>query len=133
MAYWKQQRRYRMKKSLMCGTLCLSLVLPALTVGTALADPDGMHAEKSFSQTVKDGYHNLKNSMFSSYSGNDSEDSKTYMENYRKDLDNYHDALREARDDYRKARLDEQRSYLEHHSTLPMNEDIDSDISSKSN
>ncbi|MBQ8173218.1 MAG: hypothetical protein IJ034_04670 [Mailhella sp.] len=118
-----------MKKILMPGALSLSLLLPNLALDTAFADTDGVPAEKSFSQSVKDGYHSLKNSMFSSYSGNNNEDPKTYMENYRKDLNDYHDALREARDDYRKARLDEQRSYLEHHSTLPVNEDIDSDLS----
>jgi len=118
-----------MKKILMPGVLCLSLLFPCLATDLAFADTDGIPAEKSFSQSVKDGYYSLKNSMFSSYSGNDNEDSKTYMENYRKDLNDYHNALREARDDYRKARLDEQRSYLEHHSTLPVNEDIDSDIS----
>jgi len=110
-----------------------SLALAGLAACDARAE-DAMSAPtsgRSFAETVKDGYNHLKHSVtsaFGGYTGDASEDSQTYMENYRSDLRNYHDSLQEARDKYRNARLDEQKSYLEHHRTLPMNEDIDADV-----
>lgn len=112
--------------------LCAGALCAALPVLRARAEP-GMpeQPEKSFTQSVKDSYHEFKNSVtqvLGGYTGNPSTDSKSYMEHYRQDLQNYHDSLREARDDYRKARLTEQKSYLEHHGSLPIEEDIDTDV-----
>lgn len=113
------------------------LILAGLTACDARAE-DAMPApttDRSFVETVRDGYNELKHSVtsaFGGYTGDSSEDSKTYMKNYQHDLKTYHDSIRNARDDYRKARLDEQKAYLEHHRTLPMNEDIDADVNATS-
>lgn len=112
--------------------LCAGVLCAALPAHSARAESVmSGQPEKSFTQSVKDSYHEFKDSVtqaFGGYTGNPSADSKAYMEHYKEDLQHYHDSLREARDDYRKARLSEQKSYLEHHGTLPMEEDIDSDV-----
>ncbi|MBR3880168.1 MAG: hypothetical protein IKJ34_01020 [Mailhella sp.] len=117
----------------MIAALVFGGALVSLTACDARAE-DAMPApttDRSFVETVKDGYNQLMHSVtsaFGGYTGNSSEDTKTYMENYQHDLKAYHDSIRDARDDYRKARLNEQKSYLEHHGTLPMHEDIDADV-----
>ena len=122
-----------MNKPIPLSALCGALLACGLQVFSAHAESASTPylEEKSFTQSVKDGYHSLKNNMtqaFGGYTGDTEADSKTYMDHYRSDLEDYHDAMREARDDYRKARLVDQKSYLEHHRTLPMNEDIESDV-----
>lgn len=117
----------RFTSALLFCSLCL---LPLSASADGEAAPPAAPAEKSFSQTVSDGYHSLKDSvsrMMGGYSGDEADDSRTYMEHYRDDLSEYHDALRKARAEYRRARLDDQKAYLEHHDTLPMPENIDSD------
>ena len=110
--------------------ICSLCLLPAAAVSAEEGLPPAAPQEKSFSQSVSDGYHSLKDSvthMFGGYSGNEEDDSRAYMEQYRKDLSEYHETLRKARADYRRARLDDQKAYLEHHDVLPMREDLDSD------
>ena len=110
--------------------LCSLCLLPAHSQAAEESAPPAAPAEKSFGQTISDGYNSLKDSvsrMMDSYSGNEADDSRTYLEHYHKDLRNYHEALREARADYRRARLDDQKAYLEHHDALPMQENLDAD------
>lgn len=114
---------------LVCGVLAAALT--ACDARAETADAPG----KPFTQSIKDSYHELKNSVtqaFGGYTGNTSEDSETYMKQYQEDLDHYHNSIRDARDEYRRARLSEQKSYLEHHRSLPMNEDIDADVTQSS-
>ena len=117
----------RFTSALLFCTLCL---LPGLSLAAEEAAPPDTPPEKSFGQSIADGYHSLKDSvsrMMGGYSGNEADDSRTYLEHYRNDLNEYHDALRKARAEYRRARLDDQKAYLEHHSELPMQENLDSD------
>ena len=109
---------------------CALCLLPVSAHADGESAPPAAHAEKSFGQSISDGYHSLKDSvsrMMGGYSGDEADDSRTYMENYRDDLSEYHNALRKARAEYRRARLDDQKAYLEHHDALPMQENIDSD------
>jgi hypothetical protein len=109
---------------------CALCFLPAAAHADGEAPPPAAPAEKSFGQSISEGYHSLKDSvsrMMGGYSGDEAEDSRTYMEHYRDDLSEYRDALRKARAEYRRARLDDQKAYLEHHDALPMQENLDSD------
>ena len=113
--------------ALLFCSLCL---LPAHSQAAEESAPPAAPAEKSFGQTISDGYNSLKDSvsrMMGGYSGDEADDSRTYMEHYRDDLNEYHDALRKARAEYRRARLDDQKAYLEHHDALPLQENIDRD------
>ena len=113
------------------------LIVPILIIAGFCSFPFSASGEdeedaqqKSFGQSISDGYHSLKDSlsqMMGGYSGDTETDSRIYMKHYREDLSDYHKALQEARADYRRARLDDQKAYLEHHNALPMQEDIDSD------
>ena len=119
-------KKYFAPALLFCS-LCL---LPFSASADGEAAPPAAPAEKSFGRSISDGYHSLKDSvsrMMDSYTGDEADDSRTFMEHYREDLRNYHETLREARADYRRARLDEQKAYLEHHDALPMQENLDSD------
>jgi hypothetical protein len=119
-------KKYFAPALLFCS-LCL---LPFSASADGEAAPPAAPAEKSFGQSISDGYHSLKDSvsrMMGGYSGDEADDSRTYMEHYRDDLNEYHDALRKARAEYRRARLNDQKAYLEHHDALPMQEDLDSD------
>ncbi len=110
---------------LLCGAL-LTGALPFVSHAETASSTD-----KTFSQSVKEGYQDLKNTVtetFGGYTGNTQKDNQAYMDNYKNDLKDYHKAVQDARDDYRKARLGEQKSYLEHHKALPMQENIDSDM-----
>ena len=110
--------------------LCSLCFLLAAAHADGESAPPAEPAPKSFGQTMSDGYHSLKDSvsrMMGGYSGDEADDSRTYMEHYRDDLNEYHDALRKARAEYRRARLDDQKAYLEHHDALPLQENIDSD------
>ena len=116
-------------------TLCLGALTAGLVACDAYADSTTSQPDKPLSQSIKESYNDLKDSVtqaFGGYTGNEADDSQAYMEHYRNDLKEYHDSIREARDDYRRARLSEQKSYLEHHRSLPMNEDIDSDVTQTS-
>ena len=112
-----------------CGLLLASAhaenaAPPAPTAPSAPSAP----AEKSFTQSMKDGYHSLRNNIseaFGGYSGESEADEKLFMEHYREDLSDYHDAVRKARAKYRRARLNDQKAYLEHHNVLPMTENLD--------
>ena len=119
-------KKYFAPALLFCS-LCL---LPAAACADGESLTPAEPAPKSFGQTISDGYHSLKDSvsrMMGGYSGDEADDSRTYMEHYRNDLSEYHDTLRKARAEYRRARLDDQKAYLEHHDVLPMQENIDSD------
>ena len=88
-------------------------------------------AETSFTQAVKEGYHDIKDSVkenFGAYTGNDKQDALNFAEHRKEDLKKYHDAVREARDDYREARHRDQKAYLKYHKELPEKEDIQADL-----
>jgi len=83
-------------------------------------------------ETLMDGYRGLKESVserLGYYSGNAEKDARTYMDNYRDDLKTYREEWEKARSAYRKARLKEQKAYLEHHAELPVQENVESDLS----
>ena len=89
------------------------------------------YAETSFTQAVKEGYQDIKDSVkenLGAYTGNDKQDALNYAEHRKADLKKYHDAVRGARDDYRKARHSEQEAYLKYHKELPEKEDIQADL-----
>ena len=93
-----------------------------LTVCSLALSP--AYAETSFTQAVKEGYHDIKDSVkenFGAYTGNDKQDALNFAEHRKEDLKKYHDAVREARDDYREA-------YLKYHKELPEKEDIQADL-----
>ena len=120
-----------MKKTFAPALLFCSLcLLPVSAYADGEAAPPAAPVEKSFGQSISDGYHSLKDSvsrMMGGYSGDEAEDRLTYMEHYRDDLSEYHDTVRKARADYRRARLSDQKAYLEHHHALPVQENIDLD------
>jgi hypothetical protein len=114
--------------------LCCRLFFLLPSVASAELDGESMDSEpvqeRSLGQKVMDGYHGLKNGIaeaLGGYSGDSEADRRAYMEHYRDDLSEYHKAVRKARAEYRRARIDDQKAYLEHHSTLPIPEDIDHD------
>ena len=117
--------------SAFCGALfSFSLMLISAHAETATPAAPSAPADKSFTQSMKDGYHSLRNNIsevFGGYSGESKADQKLFMEHYREDLNDYHEAVRKARTKYRRARLNDQKAYLEHHNVLPMNEHIDSE------
>ena len=114
-----------MKKVLLCAAL-LAAALPA----PALAE-DILTAENSFTDAVKSGYQDFKdsvNEVFGGYTGNDAKDARIYQERQKQDIDAYRKAIHDAREDFRRARMDEQGEYLKHHRQLPAPEDIDAEL-----
>ena len=100
-----------------------------LTVCSLALSP--AYAETSFTQAVKEGYHDIKDSVkenFGAYTGNDKQDALNFAEHRKEDLKKYHDAVREARYDYREARHRDQEAYLKYHKELPEKEDIQADL-----
>ena len=100
--------RERMKNTVLtlCGGLLLAgfVVLPA---AHAASDEARLVADNSFTQSVKEGYEDLKDSVketFGGYTGNDREDARNYMEHRQAAVKKYHDTGREARKDLMEAR-----------------------------
>lgn len=88
-------------------------------------------ADNSFTQSVKDGYEDLKDSVketFGGYTGDTSADTKNYMERRQDDIKTYRDRVRDARKDFMESRQKDQTDYLKHHKELPQKEDIKADM-----
>lgn len=115
-------------------TLCSGLLLAGLVVlpsAHATSADTGLVADNSFTQSVKDGYEDLKDSVketFGGYTGNARDDARNYIERRQDDLKKYHDTVREARKDYMEARQNDREAYLKHHKELPEKEDIQADM-----
>jgi hypothetical protein len=114
----------------LCGGLLLAgfVVLPAAHAASAEAR---LVADNSFTESVKEGYEDLKDSVketFGGYTGDDREDARNYMERRQDDLKKYHDTVREARKDYIESRQNDREAYLKHHKELPQKEDINADL-----
>ena len=114
----------------LCGGLLLAgfVVLPAAHAASAEAR---LVADNSFTQSVKEGYEDLKDSVnetFGGYTGNDRAHARNYMERRQADLKKYHDTVREASKDFMEARQSDREAYLKHHKELPQPEDIKADM-----
>lgn len=115
-------------------TLCSGLLLAGFVVlpSAHAASADArLVADNSFTQSVKDGYEDLKDSVketFGGYTGNTRDDARNYIERRQDDLKKYHDTVREARKDYMEARQNDREAYLKHHKELPEKEDIQADM-----
>ena len=88
-------------------------------------------AESSFTQSVKDGYQDLKKDVKSTVNeltGDDKTAAQKFREQRDEDLRTYHEDVQDARKDYVKNRESAQKDYLEHHKELPLNEDLNKDL-----
>lgn len=79
-------------------------------------------AENSFTQSVKDGYQDIKKEVketVDELTGDDKTDTQKFQERRDKDLKKYQKEVRDAQKDYAKKREKAQREYLKHHKQLP--------------
>ena len=79
-------------------------------------------AENSFTQSVKDGYRDIKKEVketVDELTGDDKTDAQKFQERRDKDLKKYYKEVRDAQKDYVKEREKAQREYLKHHKQLP--------------
>jgi Skp family chaperone for outer membrane proteins len=86
-------------------------------------------AENSFTQSVKDGYQDIKKEVketVDELTGDDKTDTQKFQERRDKDLKE----VRDAQKDYAKKREKAQREYLKHHKQLPFQEDLQKDLES---
>ena len=75
-------------------------------------------AENSFTQSVKDGYQDIKKEVketVDELTGDDKTDAQKFQERRDKDLKKYYKEVRDAQKDYVKEREKAQRQYLKHH------------------
>ena len=87
-------------------------------------------AENSFTQSVKDGYQDIKKEVketVDELTGDDKTDTQKFQERRDKDLKKYQKEVRDAQKDYAKKREKAQREYLKHHKQLPFQEDLQKD------
>ena len=90
-------------------------------------------AENSFTQSVKDGYQDIKKEVketVDELTGDDKTDTQKFQERRDKDLKKYYKEVRDAQKDYVKEREKAQRQYLKHHKQLPFKEDLQKDLES---
>lgn len=90
-------------------------------------------AENSFTQSVKDGYQDIKKEVketVDELTGDDKTDTQKFQERRDKDLKKYQKEVRDAQKDYAKKREKAQREYLKHHKQLPFQEDLQKDLES---
>lgn len=90
-------------------------------------------AENTFTQSVKDGYQDIKKEVketVDELTGDDKTDTQKYQERRDKDLKKYQKEVRDAQKDYAKKREQAQREYLKHHKQLPFQEDLQKDLES---
>ena len=88
-------------------------------------------AENSFTQSVKDGYQDIKKEVketVDELTGDDKTDTQKFQERRDKDLKKYQKEVRDAQKDYAKKREKAQREYLKHHKQLPFQEDLQKDL-----
>ena len=84
-------------------------------------------AENSFTQSVKDGYQDIKKEVketVDELTGDDKTDTQKFQERRDKDLKKYQKEVRDAQKDYAKKREKAQREYLKHQKQLPFQEDL---------
>ena len=122
------------KNALLNGCL-LAAGLTLLPFAAAHATGLGNHflAENSFTQSVKDGYQDIKKEVketVGELTGNDKADAQEYRERRDKDMEKYRKDVRDARKGYAKKREEAQRDYLKHHKQLPFQEDVQKDLDS---
>ena len=79
-------------------------------------------AENSFTQSVKDGYQDIKKEVKETVDELTGDD-KTDTQKFQKEV-------RDAQKDYAKKREKAQREYLKHHKQLPFQEDLQKDLES---
>lgn len=101
-----------------------------LTAGLAMVAPHALAANE-FTETVKEGYHDLKQNvkgMVNDITGDDRKDAQKYMEQRKEDMKDYREKVLEARKDYMQSRQEAQADYLKNHKQLPIQEDLNKDM-----
>ena len=117
-----------------CCTFCLLAgltLLPFAAHATSLSNH--FLAENSFTQSVKDGYQDIKKEVketSTSLPATTRPDTQKFQERRDKDLKKYQKEVRDAQKDYAKKREKAQREYLKHHKQLPSWEDLQKDLES---
>ena len=113
---------------------CL-LAAGLLLVPVASAHASGLtnrfRAESSFTQSVKDGYQDIKKDVketVDEITGDNKSDVQKFRERRDKELHTYQKDVRDARKDYVKKREKAQQDYLKHHKELPLKEDLNKDL-----
>lgn len=113
---------------------CL-LAAGLLLVPAASAHASGLTnrflAESSFTQSVKDGYQDIKKDVketVNEITGDNKSDAQKFRERRDKDLHTYQKDVRDARKEYMKKREKAQQDYLKHHKELPLKEDLNKDL-----
>lgn len=109
--------------------LAAGLVLPLSSVRADAADR--LTAESSFTDSVKNGYENLKQDVketVDELAGDDKTDRQSYERQREQDLHTYHKEIRDARQEYVNKRTRAQEEYLKHHKRLPVTENVKADL-----
>ncbi|AGC49538.1 hypothetical protein K9U34_02215 [Lawsonia intracellularis] len=109
----------------------LSINLFTIPLAVAHNFSDQFVVETSITQSIKDGYTNLKSNVeetMSSLTDEKNTDAEKYLEQHDKDLKAYQNEIKKADQNYMKARKEAQRNYMKNHSQLPMEEDIEKDM-----
>ncbi len=111
------------------GILFINLFTIPLAVAHNLSDQ--FIVETSITQSIKDGYTNLKSNVeetMSSFTDEKNTDAEKYVEQHDKDRKTYQDEIKKVDQNYMKARKEAQRNYMKNHSQLPIEEDIEKDM-----
>lgn len=88
-------------------------------------------AENSFTESVKEGYQDLKANVkgaVNDMTGDERTDAQKFRAQREEDLKDYRKDVQDAREDYMEKRQDAQKTYLKNHSQLPVTEDFRKDM-----
>lgn len=88
-------------------------------------------AENSFTESVKEGYQDLKANVkgaVDDMTDQNRTDAQKFREQREEDLRDYRKDVQDAREDYMDKRQEAQKTYLKNHNQLPVTEDLRRDM-----